>query len=563
MTIGIYDCETTTRTSFGRKANPFDPRNWVVAVGRESFLSGEQLSQYNKAPMAPGWFGKYLDGVRLLVGHNIKFDILHAIARDEQNRRAWKKWVVDGGRLWDTQLAEYLLEGMHQESQMLSLNEVAVKYGGNLKVDEVALLWEAGVDTPDIDEDLLMRYLCGDAGAGELGDLGNTGVVLRGQLSRLRADGNTQLASVRLNMLSLIASIEMEYNGIFVDREMAERQRETLLVQIAEAQKEVNAYLPDDLPFEFNWGSTQHKSAIIFGGRVRYQSRAYVFEDGSTAFVDEVPVDDPRIRYAKHTVTRYMVLGAGSDAVPGPCATDPVPENATRFLSGKRIGEAVTKNFSEPDITKPKTRMEDRYYTFPRLTEPSKAWEGSTPGQYSTSADVIKALANRGIPFLAKMAELSKLNKDISTYYYTTDADGNPDKGMMTFIMPDGIVHHNVNHTSTVTGRFAHTKPNFGNQPKGDKSAIKQTFVSRFEDGVIIQDDFTSLEVYAQAVLTGDENLIADLLKGVDMHVMRVAAKHGRPYEELLPLCKGTKDTDPDPFWKKERQGAKEFSFQR
>ena len=31
--ITTWDCETTTRTSFKRKANPFDPGNWVVTHG--------------------------------------------------------------------------------------------------------------------------------------------------------------------------------------------------------------------------------------------------------------------------------------------------------------------------------------------------------------------------------------------------------------------------------------------------------------------------------------------------------------------------------------------------
>lgn len=33
MSYAVIDIETTTYTSFKRKANPFDPRNWVVLAG--------------------------------------------------------------------------------------------------------------------------------------------------------------------------------------------------------------------------------------------------------------------------------------------------------------------------------------------------------------------------------------------------------------------------------------------------------------------------------------------------------------------------------------------------
>ena len=45
---------------------------------------------------------------------------------------------------------------------MLSLDDMALRYGKDTKVDEVKLLWEAGVPTEEIDPDLLKRYLIGE-----------------------------------------------------------------------------------------------------------------------------------------------------------------------------------------------------------------------------------------------------------------------------------------------------------------------------------------------------------------------------------------------------------------
>ena len=77
------------------------------------------------------------------------------------------------------------------------------------------------------------------------------------------------------------------------------------------------------------------------------------------------------------------------------------------------------------------------------------------------------------------------------------------------------------------------------NIPKGNKSDVKTLFMSRFgkyitddfgnlvyvSRGKLIQSDFSSLEVYVQAVLTKCKQLIADLKSGLDLHIVRLASK--------------------------------------
>lgn len=70
-------------------------------------------------------------------------------------------------------------------------------------------------------------------------------------------------------------------------------------------------------------------------------------------------------------------------------------------------------------------------------------------------------------------------------------------------------------------------------------------FVSRFgEDGVIIEADYSALEVVTLAAFSKDKNLVKALLEGIDMHCMRLAQQLGEPYEEVLKKCKD--DTHPD-----------------
>lgn len=568
MSYLVFDTERTTRTSFKRKANPMDPRNWTVAVGWVKFGMANPIGEYYKvAGQAKDWLARLLadPSIKTLVGFNLKYDLHAAYSDDHDNYLAMMGFICRGGRIWDCQLAEYLLAGMHQGAHMLALDEVAPSYGGSTKVDEVKALWEAGVDTPDIPQDLLMRYLLGDGK--DLGDISNAQRCFLGQAKRAKAAG--QMKSIMLNMYSLLYTTEAEWRGMYVDKAYGLELAAELEKELAAKHAEVLYHIPTGLPFTFNLNSRWHLSPWLFGGKVNYDSRAYTFEDGSFCFVDEYdPAKHPPIRYTQMDELHYL-LTDGTTIRQDLLHYGRLPSGKAveTFKGGKQAGEPKTKKVKVPDLTKPKTRMERRAYTFPGITTPDPKWAGAD-GLYSTAAEVIDTLVHRDQPFLKAFGEYVSIRKDLGTYFITTDEDGNS-KGMLTLVGDDGLVHHKLNHTSTVTGRFSSSDPNLQNLPKGNKSDVKKVFKSRFgESGKIIQSDFTALEVYVQANLTHCKALVDDLRAGVDMHCMRLATKEKMDYDEVYRLCKGYMGPDgvfveADPEWDRKRTKAKVFSFQR
>lgn len=78
-------------------------------------------------------------------------------------------------------------------------------------------------------------------------------------------------------------------------------------------------------------------------------------------------------------------------------------------------------------------------------------------------------------------------------------------------------------------------------------SEIKECFVSRFPEGVIMESDFSQLEVVGLAALSLDPVLIEDLLAGRDMHTFYTAARLNIPESEVTP---------------KERRFTKQMTFQ-
>lgn len=572
MTYATWDIETTTKTLFKRKASPFCDENWVVTHGFKK-KGDSSVKEYRFGSSRPnaGWLKPVLEGTRLLVGFNIKFDLLHAL-QDQDNLDAWMDWVAGGGNVWDCQLAEYLLCGMGQRDQMLALDETAPRYGGNVKVDEVKALWAAGVQTQDIEPQLLSRYLCGgndERGEYQLGDVENTEKVALAQVARARACG--QLASIMMNMGSLLCTIEMERNGMFIDMPLAMTLTDELAAEVAKLRVELDQYLPKDLPFEFNWGSPKQKSAMIFGGQVYYDAYEYDIVDPKLPLPkqmlksdwDALPEDKRPARiYSQMDEVQY-VLEDGSTASRATCEAHGY--RPVRYQSGKNAGEMKTKKVKVDNYDKPKGRTVKAPYVFPRLTEPKKSWAGADPGVWSTSADVIEELGNRNIPFLKALSALTAATKDLGTYFLVTDEETGEKKGMLSLVGLDNIIHHSINHVNTVTGRFSSSSPNLQNIPKGNKSKVKLVFVSRFgPDGYVVQSDFSSLEIYLQAILTKCKQLIADLKAGLDMHCLRLANTEGMPYEEVLILAKGNKKTGEPPVkeWDYKRTDSKVYSFQ-
>lgn len=591
--LGFYvtwDVETTIRTSFKRKGNPFDPDNYVVQsgyaygdeapqddyFGRRSAVAGEDKRSRYERPTGdellrdPDWFIKLIEPPapytrpKWLVGMNIKFDLLYAL-RCPRNLEAWMRYVAAGGNVWDIQLAEYLIKGMGKAEHMLSMDEIAPRYGGNVKHNPVGELWDAGVCTTDIDRQILTDYLIGHyeetrgvdrEGKEQVirqwqhGDIGNTRLSFLGQFAIAKQAG--QLRSIELNMGALMATVEMERNGMHVDKQLGLEQAKKLADDLAKLTVELVGYLPKDLPFTFNWGSGAQKSALIFGGDVKYKKwLPHLTEDG-------------QMQYAKKKVDAYQLMLDGSWV----SSEDYDPEchgPVAQYGSGKRMGEVKTKKIDVDNKEKPKGAIQDVIYTFPRITEPSPRWATAVEGRYSVSGEVIEALANRDIPFLKALTSVEKLSKDLGTYYISYNADGTEDKGMLTLVQWDEIIHHMLNMVQTVTARLSSSSPNLQNLPKGGKSLVKTLFKSRWCGGFIIQSDFTALEVYVQAILTRCAQLIADLLGGLDMHCVRVSQTYDISYEEALLRCKGdkSKGIDPIPEWDKKRTEAKVFSFQR
>lgn len=555
MKYMILDEETQIHERFKRKANPFYEDNYIVARGwkveGDARCTAEFYDDRDSVPQID-----IPEDVDVIVAHNAKFELLYEMRFSPDTLHAFFK---RGGRIWCTQYAEYLLNAQQQKYHMCSLDKVAPTYGGRVKVDGVKALWDAGVQTSDIDRDLLTDYLIGTEEEGRnSGDIGNTELIYLGQVKAAKELGMYQ--AIKLRMDGLCATSEMEFRGLKIDMERARNDLRERLKEQAVADEELAQYLTD-LPegLTFNWNSPVHKSAIIYGGTIKYQKQ--------DTYVD--PKTGQLARKLEDAVWPIINGEATDPTNLTPNAAGMYPGQDT-FKGGKRKGEGKTKKVKVPGELK--VKYQDFFHELPGYTVGDDDWKSSlTDGVggpvYSTSADTIDRVTKRGsnVPFLKALGDANRLNKEIGTYYFKVDDKGNK-KGMLTCVQPwDHMIHHKLNHTSTVTSRLSSSDPNLQNLTRADfdaetgvyKSTIKAMFVSRFGDeGMMTEIDYSQLEVVVQGLLSGDANLIRDLNDNVDFHCKRVALKNSVSYEFALDACKN-EDHPEHAKWKKSAPSAK------
>lgn len=258
--ILTLDVETTIKN----KGNPFTLGNKLVSV------HVKQGSYKTVAYFEPCQeLIKLIQEADLVIGFNIKFD-LH-----------WVRKVlgVVPKRIWDVQLAEFILTA--QEDKYPSLDNTAKRYGFEGKIDKVKELWNQGIDTDQIDKDILTEY-------------GNRDVDLTYELclkqSEMFNDKEQMFKLFRLHCNDLLVLQEMEYNGILYDCQASIKHAEKLQQKVVGVESELYE-ITNGVPINYN--STIHKSALLYGGTItqEYKLPIGIFKSGAK---------EGQVRYKKH-----------------------------------------------------------------------------------------------------------------------------------------------------------------------------------------------------------------------------------------------------------------------
>ncbi len=284
----VLDLETEGTKTNKRFCNPLDSDHKVVtlqclkkthanSITDYTYMQGEDIRE-------PGHLFDFINGlwdVDVIVGQNVKFDLLWLWGDPEI-----QEFINRGGKVWDTMTVEHLLRGQkvnaiksegHGE---LSLNHLSQKYGGTLKDEDVRKRYKGWTEevvnekgkvkkikhkamtTNQIIEELGFEQFISYA----MHDVTNAELVFLSQARLVESLNMTPL--IADYMEHYLACIEMEYNGLYIDKVkfegLVEDHQRKLRVSynvLYSTVMELDGWSKD---IEFNPESKHHLSKVLF-----------------------------------------------------------------------------------------------------------------------------------------------------------------------------------------------------------------------------------------------------------------------------------------------------------
>lgn len=151
-----------------------------------------------------------------------------------------------------------------------------------------------------------------------------------------------------------------------------------------------------------------------------------------------------------------------------------------------------------------------------------------TKSGYSTDAEVLEGL----IPhheIISKILEYRRYSKLLSTYV----------EGLKEAVGPDGRIHTTFNQTETRTGRISSAEPNMQNIPiRTDPGSRMRRFFPAREGCLLVDADYSQIELRVLASIAADENMIEAFLSGEDIHRNTAAQVFDMPPLFVTPMMR-------------------------
>lgn len=548
MKILVLDLETTVERIEGRIDNsPKNPRNKCVS-GYWGWLGEETVDHVKKAV----WYHKDYEGCDPT--DELRADLLSADMMVCHNTKFDAEWLQEMGFtlppiVYDTMIVEYLLA--KGQRRPLSLKESAIRRQvKSLKKSElIDEMFRDGVDFSEMPLDVVNEYAEADVKA--------CGELYLAQLPILEREHNQSLKKVIPFMHEMLLFLcEIEMNGVKVDLdalEEVEREFEAEKEILEKRLNDIVEMVMGDTPINLNSGADMTK--VVYSREViSREAHQQTFNIGTneagkslrppfmtqSQFVDAVRATT-KVVHKTRAIKCFDCNGMGSIQK---------YKAKTKIKLGKKYRVQTDEPYK--NRTKCKTCMgagaiyQSTGVAAGLKMSPSSAFDASING-FKTDKETIKGLilqAERkkndiAVEFLTKISRLSALSVYLDSFV----------AGIQRGTRNTGFLHANFNQCVAATGRLSSgggMSINLQNQPKRG-FPVRKCFISRFENGIWIESDYSGLEFRTACELSRDSQGLADILEGKDIHRQTASICLKKPASQV------TKD---------ERQGHKWASFQ-
>ena len=521
--ITTIDVETSYQKTEagGFDPSPFNPNNILVSVG----INDEYYFTNHSERIDEGCFHKIqkiLDETKILIGHNIKFDL---------------SWLLEAGftytgNVYDTMIAEYVLNRGVRKS--LTLLMCCQRRKLDAKDDAVKEYMDRGVSFENIPAEIVEQY-------GKI-DVAITRQLFDSQMADLRTDKHKGLLkTIKVMNEFLIVLTDMERNGINVNLDDLKQVEKEYRAEFAYLKQKIDKIVYDKMgDTKINLGSPEQLSWLIYSKKPKDKHEwAKIFNTGVDKFTKK------NKKRPKFSFAQFRTLVANnSEPIYKTIASQCLHCDGKGVIRKVKVDGTPYKKYSKCD------ECHGEGFVYAKMAKlagfnqrPRSVYDVSDSG-FKTDRITLNKIAGEAEGEFKDFIDSILRHNAISTYLNTFV------EGLQNFTNDNGLLHPKFMQAVTATGRLSSRDPNFQNQPRGNTFPIRKVIQSRFEGGQIIEVDFAQLEFRTAVFLAQDKQGMEDIKNKIDVHrftadVIGVSRQDAKAHT-FKPLYGGTTGTDAE-----------------
>jgi len=493
--ITTVDVETSwqkTETG-GYDPSPFHPDNVLVSVGLHSnygdeyYFTGhsERVSKGGKARIQ-----EVLNETTLLVGHNIKFDLM---------------WLLESGleytgRVYDTMLGEYILNRGVRKSLTLEMSCRRRKIGS--KDDRIKEFMDRGVSFENIPADVVEEY-------GKI-DVEITRRLFDSQMADFRLPKNKGLLmTVKMMNEFLVVLSDMERNGININLDELGQVEKEYRAEFSYLKQKIDKIVYKQMgDTKITLTSPEQLSWLIYSMKPKDKKQwAKIFNigiDKNTGKNKRRPNysrQQFRNLVADNTETVHRTVASQCMTCHGKGVIKKIKKDGSPFKNYTKCSDCDGDGYIYSPIAK--------FAGFRQ--RPRNVYDIAESGFRTDKLTLNKIAAEAEGEFKEFIDAIVRHNA-VDTYLNTFV------EGLKNFTNEKGFLHPKFMQAITATGRLSSRDPNFQNQPRGKTFPIRKVVTSRFQDGKMMEIDFAQLEFRTAVYLAQDKQGMEDIKNKIDVH---------------------------------------------
>jgi len=493
--ITTVDVETSWQKNDngGYDPSPFHEDNILVSVGLNSYWGDEYYFTNHSERIDEGCFHKIqetLDKTTLLVGHNIKFDLM---------------WLLEAGfkysgRVYDTMLGEYILNKGIRKSLTLEMCCRRRKIGSK---DSAIKEWmDRGVSFQNIPADVVEEY-------GKI-DVQITRKLFDSQMSDFKLEKNKHLLMTAKMMNEfLVVLSDMERNGININIEDLNSVEREFRAEFAYLKQKIDKIVYKQMgDTKINLSSPEQLSWLIYSIKPKDKKEwCKIFNIGIDKNTGK---NKKRPQYSRlqfrnlvtdNTTPIFRTVASQCMGCKGKGVIKRIKKDGSPFKNYSKCVDCNGDGYVYTEMAK--------YAGFRQ--RPKSVYDVAESG-FRTDKITLSKIAAEAEGEFKEFIDAVVRHNAVDTYLNTFV------EGLKSFTNEKGFLHPKFMQAVTATGRLSSRDPNFQNQPRGKTFPIRKVVTSRFDGGKILEIDFAQLEFRTAVYLAQDKQGMEDIKNKIDVH---------------------------------------------